>query len=520
MANKKINQLVSKTTILSTDLFGIGDSTTGQLYKKTIAELQAAIGGAVISVNGLIGTVVLNTDNIQETGTPTNKYFTDARARNAISLTTTGNSGASTYSNSTGVLNIPTYTLTGLGGISLTSLSGGTGITYNNTTGAISYSGTVYTDASVRALLSGDTGITYNSTTGAISYSGTVYTNASIRSLISSGAGISYNSTTGVIDSLLSLTTTGNSGASTYNSTTGVLNIPQYQSVLTNPITGTGTINYVPKFTSSSALGNSIIQDSGTLVTISGSNNILSLNNGTATTGIYQTYINNAGTAGIGVDNISGTLGGSPYCLFIKSAPGRLVYISSGSTNNNLILNETGNVTTAKDIIVGGSGSGVYLSIYNVGNRQALLSRLSTSWLDVANSADWTGVTLVASGGNCLIGTQTNNGERLYVSGTIRATGTITANSDISLKKNLLKIENAIQKVEQINGYTYELKEGNSKRYAGVIAQEIQEVLPEIVNKGNDGIYGVEYGNISALLIEAIKEQQIQINELKALLNK
>jgi hypothetical protein len=126
----------------------------------------------------------------------------------------------------------------------------------------------------------------------------------------------------------------------------------------------------------------------------------------------------------------------------------------------------------------------------------------------------------ITAGGNILMGTTSDNGERLYVSGSIRATGTITANSDLTLKKNLLRIENALEKVEQINGYTYEFKEDDSKRYAGVIAQEIQTVLPEIVNKGNDGILGVEYGNISALLIEAIKEQQTQINDLKALLNK
>ena len=209
MANKKINQLVSKTAILSTDFFGIGDATTGQLFKKTIAELQAAIGGAVISVNGLVGTVVLDTDDIQELATPTNKYFTDARARGAISLTVTGNSGASTYSSGTGVLNVPTYTLAGLGGISLSSLSGTNGISYNSATGVISYSGTVYTDASIRALLSGGTGISYNSSTGAISYSGTVYTDSSVRALIS-------------------LTTTGTSGASTYNNTTGVINVPEY----------------------------------------------------------------------------------------------------------------------------------------------------------------------------------------------------------------------------------------------------------------------------------------------------
>ena len=127
----------------------------------------------------------------------------------------------------------------------------------------------------------------------------------------------------------------------------------------------------------------------------------------------------------------------------------------------------------------------------------------------------------ITSQGNILMGTSTDNGERLYVSGAIRATGTITANSDISLKKNLLRIENALEKVEQISGYTYNLKdESDTKRYGGVVAQEIESVFPEIVSAGNDGLKGVEYGNISALLIEAIKEQQTQINELKALLNK
>ena len=68
---------------------------------------------SVISVNGQVGSVVLTTANISEN---TNLYYTDARARAAISLTTTGASGAATYSS--GVLNVPNYTIAGLGGIS------------------------------------------------------------------------------------------------------------------------------------------------------------------------------------------------------------------------------------------------------------------------------------------------------------------------------------------------------------------------------------------------------------------
>jgi hypothetical protein len=672
MANKKINQLVSKTAILSTDIFGIGDATTGQLFKKTIAELQAAIGGAVISVNGLVGTVVLDTDDIQELATPTNKYFTDARARGAISLTVTGNSGASTYSSGTGVLNVPTYTLAGLGGITATFLSGTSGISYNSTTGVISYSGTVYTDASIRALfsgatgitynsstgaisysgtvytdssvralisitttgtsgastynnttgvinvpnytlaglggisltsLSGGTGITYNNTTGAISYSGTVYTDASVRALISATGNISYNSTTGVISTSLtqytdalarasvSLTTTGTSGASTYNSTTGVLNIPNYGSALSGylPLTG-GTLTGALGGTSASF---SINQNADTIVSVSnttaGTTSQAYFQATSDTTAGYTSFgkasssitaykiltassgyiYNSKGDISILNDASTGTIkmaaGGSSTAHFTIASAGAATF-SSSVTAADLIISDTyandpliklasttsGSVevqmrtaTTTYNAGIGVVTSGYDFSIFtnntarltinsaglatfsgnvvlpystavafNSTSNQYMAGDSSFLYLGTNNNARLA----ITLGGNILMGTLTDNGERLYVSGAIRATGTITANSDITLKKNLLRIENALEKVEQINGYTYEFKDDDKKRHAGVIAQEIQTVLPEIVNKGNDGILGVEYGNISALLIEAIKEQNIKIKNLETLL--
>jgi predicted heme/steroid binding protein len=69
---------------------------------------------SVTSVNGLVGAVSLTTSNIPE---GSNLYYTDARARLALTLTTTGSSGAATYNNSTGVFNVPQYTLAGLGGV-------------------------------------------------------------------------------------------------------------------------------------------------------------------------------------------------------------------------------------------------------------------------------------------------------------------------------------------------------------------------------------------------------------------
>ena len=102
----------------------------------------------------------------------------------------------------------------------------------------------------------------------------------------------------------------------------------------------------------------------------------------------------------------------------------------------------------------------------------------------------------------------------LDVNGNIVADGNITANSDRRLKKDLTLIPQAIEKVRQLSGYTYtRIKDGS--RNTGVVAQEVQKVLPEAVQKDKDGILSVAYGNMVGLLIEAIKEQQTQIDRLK-----
>jgi hypothetical protein len=78
-----------------------------------------------------------------------------------------------------------------------------------------------------------------------------------------------------------------------------------------------------------------------------------------------------------------------------------------------------------------------------------------------------------------------------------------------------------LYKVSQIRGVTYlrndlDLK---GKRSAGLIAQEVEKVLPEVVTQIEDGTKTIAYGNVVSLLIEAIKEQQIQINLLTEKLN-
>lgn len=101
--------------------------------------------------------------------------------------------------------------------------------------------------------------------------------------------------------------------------------------------------------------------------------------------------------------------------------------------------------------------------------------------------------------------------------GTINATD-FNSTSDIRYKKDLSVIDDALNKVLSINGYTFTLKETN-QRSAGVIAQEVEKVLPEVVH-GDETKKTVSYGNMVGLLIEAIKEQQRQIEKLKKLLEK
>ena len=106
----------------------------------------------------------------------------------------------------------------------------------------------------------------------------------------------------------------------------------------------------------------------------------------------------------------------------------------------------------------------------------------------------------------------------------IWTSGNVTAYSDIAVKTNLVRIPNALEKVCSINGYTYErtdyikdLEDPEAPdvlRQAGVVAQEIEKVLPEVVS-GKDGNKAVAYGNVVALLIESIKELKDEVDELK-----
>ena len=124
--------------------------------------------------------------------------------------------------------------------------------------------------------------------------------------------------------------------------------------------------------------------------------------------------------------------------------------------------------------------------------------------------------------GNLGIGTS-NPAQRLHVIGNICATGTIGACSDGRFKKNVKPVDGALAAVEKLQGVRFDWKRDEfadhqfaEGRQLGFVAQEVEKVLPEVVAKGSDGYLSVDYGRLTPVLVEAVKELRKENESLKA----
>ena len=104
----------------------------------------------------------------------------------------------------------------------------------------------------------------------------------------------------------------------------------------------------------------------------------------------------------------------------------------------------------------------------------------------------------------------------IITANSVTCSGDVTAFSDKRLKTNIENISDALLIVDSINGVRFERTDDvTGKKHIGVIAQEIKEVLPEVVSQDSDGYYSVAYGNIVGVLIEAIKELKRKVEDLE-----
>jgi hypothetical protein len=170
-------------------------------------------------------------------------------------------------------------------------------------------------------------------------------------------------------------------------------------------------------------------------------------------------------------------------------------------------------------------GTGLSGTSYNGSGAVTIANTGVTSITGTANqviaSAGTGGVTLSLP--QSIHSTATPTFGNLTISGTITATGDITAffTSDKRHKNTIQTISNAVLKVKQLNGVTWEWNDDvnevtKSTPKTGLIAQEVQQVLPQVVIERADGFLALDYSKMVGLLVEAIKEQQIQIDQLKA----
>jgi hypothetical protein len=236
-----------------------------------------------------------------------------------------------------------------------------------------------------------------------------------------------------------------------------------------------------------------------------------------ATLGTNQTFS--------GIQTFSGTLSAIGSISLTGSATGSLFFGTTQTTAVILIggTGGTGTISLGRslvsqqtDIQAGASGIGTSKTInFGTGGLSGSFTRIN-----IGPTAG-VGTVLVNTGTNLGIGSAIPT-VSLDVIGDAKFTGVITSTdynsaSDINLKTNIEKIKNPLDKVIQISGVNFTWK-GNGKKSMGVIAQEVEKVLPELVN-GED-TKTVNYNGLIGLLIECVKEQQKEIELLKEFLNK
>lgn len=223
---------------------------------------------------------------------------------------------------------------------------------------------------------------------------------------------------------------------------------------------------------------------------------------------IFANYFNTTpNDVSSGVTKICCETGNDGYIRHATAAAVRsFINVADGAnniTNNNQLTNGAGYTTFTANQSLNTSSNPTFNQIY------------ANDWFRV-NGSD--GLYWQSYGGGFQMTDSTwvrvYNSKAFLVSNTCQAV-TFNSTSDERYKKDIVKIDNALGKLHRLNGYDFTFKD-TDKKSSGVIAQEVEKVMPQLVDEGDDGRLTVQYGNMVGLLIEAIKEQQTQIDDLKS----
>jgi len=481
--------------------------------------------------------IAVNTDGLAE-GT-TNVYFTNTRARGAVS----GSSGTGiSYSSGTGAFSlgsIPNTSLTNttvtIGststalGATSTTLAGLTSVTSTGFTGALTGNASTATAlATARTIaMSGDvawTSLAFDGS-GSVSSASTLAT---------------VNSNVGTFGSASSIpVVTVNAKGLVTSVTTSAVSIPSGALTFTGDVTGSGTTGASTALTISAlAVTNAML--AGSIANAKLANSSVTVTAGTGLSGGGAVSLGGTITLTNTITQYTDALARAAHSFVAGSgAYNSTTGVITIPTNNNQITNGAGYVTssgvtavTATGPVASSGGTTPVISMpaatasvdgYMTSTFASKLNGIAAGATNVTNNNQLTnGNGFYSSGSNVSFGTASTGA--LTVSGGITATGEITAYySDINLKKDIEAITDPIAKVMSLRGVTFRPNDTalalgiTDKEEVGVIAQEVEAVLPQLVAPSAfEGFKTVKYEKLTALLLEAIKAQQLQLDALTA----
>jgi hypothetical protein len=505
----------------------------------------------VTTVNGFAGTVVLTTTDIAE---GTNQYFTNVRAQSAISLTTSGTSGAATYSG--GVFNIPTY-IGGSGTVNEIAFFSTTGVISSLTTATypslteLSYvkgvTSAIQTQFSAKANdnavvhLAGTETITgaktfsaitsisnatasTSTTTGALKVTGGVGiggalfgTTASLSSTLavtgaatfsSSVTAVGLSSTTsasGNLNSLIRNNVTSASGTTGYGlaieseasaATSYALTVRNLAGSTTyfHILTETGKVGNVGIGTTTPESKLDVFTGTGaTFRVVFAGTNILNIGNYSSADGFRELRV-----AGSELAFFTGTAGGGSTTERMRITSGGTIQYYSGATlYGEIYASSTSMVINAYSgaLLLQASGT-TRMSIFGSGN-------IRFTSVVYNNTVSSPRTLYVASDGE--IGGQSS----------ILASKTNIKHFDTNWLYDLKPVQFNYRKKNENKEYTNEF---DTELYYGLIAEETELVNKELCTYKDDKLMGIEYSKLVPVLVKAIQEQQAQIEELKAMI--
>ena len=239
-----------------------------------------------------------------------------------------------------------------------------------------------------------------------------------------------------------------------------------------------------------------------------GNYNSISIDNNSTTGGGGAYFLQN-GTTGGGIGVSGWYLGDTSNDLFVVSETNRNIRFATNAGSERMRITSGGNVKINNQLGVGKDVSGNYPLTLQAASSDTIFQGFSSNGTYQMDCYE------DGTSGEFHM----RNGSRdVYLA---RTAGTWVGNSDKTIKENITIIDNSLNKLMQLNGYYYNLiDDKNKNKRVGVIAQEVQKVLPEATHLSYSKTYereimGVEYDVLIPLLINSIKEQQAQIEELK-----